>query len=294
MTEVDRPSPGPGEVLVRISATSVNPTDLKARASGGLLGAPPFTLGADVSGVVAGLGMGVRLFELGAAVFGMPNFPKPAATYAEYVTAPAHHFALKPAELSHREAAALPLVGLTAWQALVEIATVESGQTVLIHGGSGGVGHVAIQIAKARGAHVLATASGAKHDFVLGLGADRVLDYRADSSWHALSDVDVVIDTVGGDTRRRSLDILRPGGTLVSLAGPDEDGLVNCARQRGVHAGFMLVAADRRGLLALAGLVGRGSLRPTVGCTFPLDQIVEAHHRAASGTVTGKIVIDVG
>src|SRR5213076_732494 len=170
------------------------------RASGrfGLWGDPP-VLGFDVAGVVSAVGLGVTLFQPGDAVFGMPWFPRQAGGYAEYVTAPARHFVAKPEELSFVQAAALPLVSLTAWQALVDTAAIRPGQRVLVHAAAGGVGHVAVQIAKARGAHVIGTASAAKHEFLRGIGVDEPIDYTAVDFATAVRDVDVVVDPVGGD-----------------------------------------------------------------------------------------------
>ena len=158
ISEVARPEPGPTEVLVRTGAAGVNPVDWKTRAGGGMLGSPPFTVGWDVAGVVEEVGLGVTRFAVGDRVFGMPRFPREAAAYAEYVTSPSRQLARTPASLSDVEAAALPLAALTAWQALVDTAGVQQGQRVLIHASAGGVGHLAVQIAKARGAHVIATA----------------------------------------------------------------------------------------------------------------------------------------
>ncbi|MFB7501270.1 NADP-dependent oxidoreductase, partial [Streptomyces sp. NPDC056161] len=176
--ELERPEPGVGQILVAVHAAGVNPTDWKHRRYGIFLGKPPFTLGWDVSGVVEAVGVGVSLFEPGDEVFGMLPYPYGGGSHAEYVTGPARAFAPKPAALNHIEAGALPLVALTAWQTLVDTARVQPGQRVLVHAAAGGVGHVAVQIAKARGAYVIGTASAAKHAFVRGLGADEVIDYH--------------------------------------------------------------------------------------------------------------------
>src|SRR5690606_27681495 len=198
LTEIPRPEPGPGEILVRVEAAGVNPIDCKTRASGGLLRAsPPFTVGWDVSGVVEAVGRGVRLHRVGDEVYGMPSFPRFAGGYAEYVAAPARHFDRKPAGLSHIEAAALPLAALTARQALVDTAGLGAGLRVLVHAGAGGVGHLAVQIAGSLGAFVIATASPRKTGFVRKLGADVVLDYTAADFAADLADVDVVLDAVG-------------------------------------------------------------------------------------------------
>ncbi len=169
-----------------------------------LIGQPPFILGWDVSGVVEEVVPGTSRFAPGDEVFGMPFFPRPANAYAEYIAAPSRQLARKPANIDHAQAAALPLAGLTAWQSLVDIADVQAGQRVLIHGGAGGVGHLAVQIAKARGAYVVATASAGKHDFVRDIGADEVIDYQAVDFATAVGDLDVVLEVIGGDYAERS------------------------------------------------------------------------------------------
>lgn len=181
--DVDKPSPLPTEVLVQVRAAGLNPVDWKTRAGRGVskvLGEPPFIVGWDVSGVVEELGGGVTRFEVGDEVFGMLWFPRAGSAYAEYVTAPSRQFACKPDNLSHEEAGALPLAALTAWQALVDTANVEQGSRVLVHAAAGGVGHLAVQIAKARGAWVAGTASSGKHDFLKSIGIDQAIDYKAE------------------------------------------------------------------------------------------------------------------
>ena len=180
VAEVPRPEPFPTEVLVRVAAAGVNPVDWKVRTRGGFLGEPPFTVGWDVAGVVEALGGGVTRFAVGDRVFGMPRFPREAAAYAEYVTSPSRQLARTPDGMSDVEAGGLPLAGLTAWQALVETADVQPGQRVLILAAAGGVGHLAVQIAKARGAHVIGTASAGKHAFLREIGADETIDYTSE------------------------------------------------------------------------------------------------------------------
>ncbi|MEV2272260.1 NADP-dependent oxidoreductase [Nonomuraea africana] len=293
--EVEQPVPGPAEVLVRVHAAAVNPTDVWHRATGGLAGgAAPVRLGWDVSGVVAAVGPGVTTLEPGDEVFGLPRHPLPAGTYAEYVTSPARHLVRKPAELSHEEAAALPLAALTAWQALVDTAGVRPGQRVLIHAAAGGVGHLAVQIAKARGAYVIGTARSVKHDVVRELGADEVIDYTQVDFTAATGDIDVVIDAIGGEYGPRSLRTLRPGGIVVSLASPAEAYLAAEARPLGLRAAFMIVEADQAGLREIASLAASGRLRPRIEATLPLELAGKAHELAESGRTTGKIVLTVG
>jgi NADPH:quinone reductase-like Zn-dependent oxidoreductase len=285
LTEVDRPEPGPTEILVRVHAAGVNPVDWKVRQSGGVLGAPPFTVGWDVSGVVERVGPGVTRFAAGDEVFGMPRFPREAGGYAEYLTGPSRHFARKPAALDHPAAAGLPLAGLTAWQALVDTAGLAAGQRVLVHAAAGGVGHLAVQLAKARGGHVLGTASAPKHDFVRAAGADEVIDYLAADFTELAGEVDVVLDPVGGEYAERSLRVLRPGGILVSLTGlGSAAALAGAARERGVRAVTMLVEPDHAGLEQLAELVDSGGLRVHVTAG-------RAHEQGQTNRTTGKLVL---
>ncbi|UKY51471.1 NADP-dependent oxidoreductase [Streptomyces inhibens] len=291
----DRPVPGATEILVRVHAAGVNPADWKIRARGEFATGikPPFTLGFDVSGVVEAVGPGVTLFAPGDRVFGMPLFPHPAGAYAEYVTAPARHFALLPAGLDHVQGAALPLAALTAWQALVDTVDIQPGARVLIHAAAGGVGHLAVQIAKSRGAYVIGTARQAKHDFLRGLGADELIDYTQQDFAAAVRDVDVVLDTIGGDYWARSLRTLRPGGTLVSILPLDDTFPATQARAAQVRAVFMLVEPDQAGMRAVADLLDSGKLQVTVDAVVPLKEAAKAHALGETGRTTGKIVLTV-
>jgi NADPH:quinone reductase-like Zn-dependent oxidoreductase len=289
--EIERPVPRPNEVLVRVRAAGVNPTDWKHRATGGFLGEPPFVLGWDVSGVVEAVGIGVVAFAPGDEVFGMLPYPYGHGSHAEYVIAPVRALVRKPAGVDHTQAGALPLVSLTAWQALTEHADLRPGQRVLIHAAAGGVGHVAVQIAKARGAYVIGTASAGKHDFLREIGVDETVDYRETDVTEAVKDVDVVLDTIGGDTSLRSLRVLRPGGVLVSILPGGSDDLYEEAERLGVRALRMLVDADRSGMEAVAGLVEAGKLRATIAGTFQLADAAEAHTLGDTGRTTGKLVL---
>ena len=292
LTEVPRPVPGATEVLVRVQAVGVNPVEAVIRAGAfPLIGQPPFTLGWDVSGVVVEVDPGVNRFQVGDEVYGMPYFPRAADGYAEYVAAPSRQLVRKPAGLSHVEAAALPLAGLTAWQMLVDIAAVGEGQRVLVHGAGGGVGHLAVQIAKARGAHVIATASAAKHAFLRELGADETIDYRTTDFAAVVRDVDTVIETVGGDTARRSLATLRPGGILVTAVDKADAELARAAETAGVRFAGISVEPDVVGLEALNALVAAGRLRPHVEQAFDLADAAKAHGVVEGGHVRGKVVL---
>ncbi|WP_314613103.1 NADP-dependent oxidoreductase [Streptomyces stackebrandtii] len=290
---VPRPEPGLNQILVAVRAAGVNPTDWKHRSSGLFLDRLPLVLGWDVSGVVEAVGYGVTVFKPGDEVFGMLPYPYGVGSHAEYVTGPARAFAHKPADVDHVQAGALPLAALTAYQAIVDTAQVGPGQRVLVHAAAGGVGHLAVQIAKARGAYVIGTASAAKHDFVRSLGADEVIDYRSVDFAEVVADVDMVLDPLSGDTRTRSLGVLRPGGVLVSLLpGTDPDEPAKAAA-RGVRVETLLVEADHAGMNAVAELVASGVLRAHVEAVFPLADAAKAHALGETDRTTGKIVLVV-
>ncbi|UJV39461.1 NADPH:quinone reductase [Streptomyces sp. AMCC400023] len=291
--ELPRPVPGPGEILVRVHAAGVNPTDWKNRAFGLWHPEPLPVLGWDVSGVVEQVGLGVTLFEAGDEVFGMLPYPHGAGAYAEYAKGPARAFAPKPSNVDHVQAGALPLAALTAYQALVDTADVREGQRVLIHAAAGGVGHLAVQIAKARGAYVIGTASAGKHELLRELGADELIDYRTTDFVEAAGEVDVVLDTLAGDVRTRSVDVLGQGGTLVSIlpVGGEED--AERAAARGARLEKLLVEADQAGMRAIAALVEQGKLRAHVDATFPLAEAAKAHALGETDRTTGKIVLTV-
>lgn len=293
LTDVPRPEPAPTEVLVRVTAAGVNPVDWKTRARGGLL-QPPFTVGWDVAGTVEELGRGVTRFAPGDRVFGMPRFPREAAAYAEYATSPSRQLARIPQRLDDVEAAALPLAGLTAWQALVETADVQPGQRVVILAAAGGVGHLAVQIAKARGAYVIGTATAAKHAFLAELGADEAIDYTREPVEQRVRDADVVLDLVGDETSRGALAALRDGGIFITVpSGAGVEPLRELAGDR-VRVTGILVEPDRTGMEAIAGLAATGALRAHVARTFPLDQASGAHELGETGRTQGKLVLTVG
>ena len=290
------PEPLPTEIRVRVGAAGVNPVDWKTRAGAGMaavIGPPPFTVGWDVAGTVDAVGAGVTRFSVGDAVFGMPWFPRQAGAYAEFVTAPSRHFAHRPAGLSEVEAAGLPLAGLTAWQSLVDIAAVQPGQRVLVHAAAGGVGHLAVQIAKARGAYVIGTASVGKHNLLHDLGVDEAVDYRSEAFEKVVEPVDLVYDLVGGEVSVRSLDVLTPEGRLICLPSAAAAEAVTAAAARGIRATGMLVEPDGDGLEELADLVDQRRLRVLVAETFPLERASHAHRAGELGHTTGKLVLTV-
>ncbi|WP_410618307.1 NADP-dependent oxidoreductase [Amycolatopsis sp. cmx-8-4] len=291
VTEAPRPAPGPTEVLVRVHAAGINPVDWKVRAGGGFLGEPPFTVGWDVAGVVEETGFGATGVRQGDEVLGMPWFPRPANAYAEYVTAPSRHFVRKPAGLSFAEAAALPLAGLTAWQGLVDVGNVHSGQRVFVDAAAGGVGHLAVQIAKARGAYVLGTASAGKHDLLRELGVDEPIDYHDEAA--TASDVDVYFGLVGEESDLRWLPAIKEGGLLIGVPSGVGDRVEKAAAERKVRTERILVEPDRGGLTGLVELIEAGQLKVRVEQTFPLEDVAKAHELGESGRVAGKLVLTV-
>lgn len=295
LVEIERPQPLPTEVLVKVHAAGINPVDRFTREGKAYMRALslPHIPGWDVSGVIEAVGYGVTRFKAGDPVFGMPWFPREAGAYAEYVSAPARHFAHKPPALSHAEAAALPLAGLTAWQMLKEVAKVGPGTKLLVNAGAGGVGHLAIQIAKSLGAEVTATARAAKHEFLRDLGADTVVDYTLTDAAAALNGFDVVIELVGGPTCLALLEALRPGGLLVSAQAAWAPTLQDEARRLGVQASWYLVDPDGDGLEELASLANEGKLVPHVQDIYPLAAAAEAQERVAAGRTQGKVVLAV-
>jgi NADPH:quinone reductase-like Zn-dependent oxidoreductase len=272
------PEPGVSEILIRVHAAGVNPIDGMNRQTGAFVGDPPFVLGWDVCGEVAAVGPGVTLYKPGDVVFGLLPFPQSHGAYAEYVVGPTRMFVRKPDRLDHVRAAAIPMVGLTAWQSLVDTAEVGEGSRVLVIGAAGGIGHLAVQIAKARGAHVTALASTENLDFVRSLGADEVIDYSVTDFTQSVRDLDVVLDVVGGDYPAKALTVLKSGGILVSTQPPALPPLADAAAERGVRLAGIIVEADGRGMSALADLAAAGKLVPAIAATFPLEET-----RAASG-----------
>lgn len=295
--DVPVPEPIPTEIQVRVHAAGVNPVDFKTRAGRGMasvLGEPPLRIGWDVSGVVTEVGGGVTRFAVGDEVFGMPWFPRQAGAYAEYVTAPSRHFGPKPAVLSHEQAAALPLAGLTAWQALVDTIRMHDGDDVLVHGAAGGVGHLAVQIAHARGARVFATARAEQAGELARLGVERSFDYREERFEEQLSELDAVVDTTGRNGAA-SLAALRPGGILVTVPSATEgmDELQRRAAERSQRVTGILVEPDPVGLAGLCHLVEDGHLLVHVAEVFDLEQAAEAHKLAEGSHGGGKIVLRV-
>jgi NADPH:quinone reductase-like Zn-dependent oxidoreductase len=294
---LSQPAIGENDVLVQVKAISLNPVDVKTRAGKGVYGRlkeiSPLIIGWDVAGIVAAVGAKVTTFRPGDAVFGMVNFPGHGRAYAEYVAAPAHHLAHKPSTISFEEAAAATLAPLTVWQAMANHPQVGPGKRVLIHAAAGGVGHFAVQLAKHRGAYVIGTSSAANRDFVLALGADEHIDYRAQPFEQVAGPVDFVLDAIGGDTIDRSLTIINRGGAIISIPSGLSEAVVQKAKDKGVDGSFMLVQSNGNDLEAIAALLANGTLKAHVSHVFPFHEMGAAHLQVETGRTVGKVVVTV-
>lgn len=290
--EAPLPKPGPSEALVRVHAAAVNPVDWKIREGyfkGRVNHSLPLILGWDLSGVVEATGSGIEGLKKDDEVYSRPDIARDGA-YAEYIVVRETEVALKPTSIDHIHAAAIPLVALTAWQSLFDAAGLSAGQKVLIHAAAGGVGSFAVQLAKWKGAYVIGTASNRNRDFVRNLGADETLDYQTTRFEDVVHDVDVVFDTIGGDTQKRSWKVLKKGGILVSIVGPPS---AEEAAAHGVHQASVFVQPSATQLTELAKLVESGKLRPIVETVLPLSEARHAHELSQTGHTRGKIVLRV-
>jgi NADPH:quinone reductase-like Zn-dependent oxidoreductase len=293
--DLDKPTITSGEVLVQVKAISINPVDVKTRNGKGIYGRikdeQPLVLGWDISGTV--IESHDAKFQVGDEVFGMVNFPGHGRAYAEYVAAPASHLAFKPQNISHEEAAAATLVALTAWQALVTNANVQKGQKVLIHAASGGVGHIAVQIAKYLGAKVVGTSSAKNREFVLGQGADEHIDYRGyDWAVHP-REFDFVLDTIGGDNIAHSLEVTRESGSIISIPTGLNEEVTSRAAAKGVKGYFILVQSNGGDMEQIATLLEKGIIKPHIFETYGFDQIQEAHLQQETSRTVGKLIITI-
>jgi len=289
--EMPRPEPGDGEVLIRVKAASVNPVDYKIR-SGSYKRAQirlPLTLGRDAAGVIEGVGRGVAGLKTGDEVFAFLGAE--SGGYAEYAIAKENEVAPKPASLDFVHAAAVPLAAETALQALFDHGHLKANETVLIHGAGGGVGHFAVQFAKTKGAHVIATASGADLDLVRSLGADEVIDYKAQRFDETLRDVDLVIDLIGGETQKKSWPVLKDGGRIVSTLEPPSAAE---AQQKHAQATAFMAQPRAEQLRAIGQLIDDGKVRVVVSSTRPLEEAREAHQHLEHDHIQGKVVLTVG
>lgn len=292
--EVEKPAPKPGQVLVEVYASSINPFDTAIRSGYMKDMIPlelPVTLGGDIAGVVTEIGEGVTNLSVGDKVYGQANVVAGnSGAFAEFSATKASQVSKAPTNTSFNESASLPLVGISALQALTEHIDLQTGQKIFIHGGAGGIGTVAIQIAKNIGAHVATTATGEGIDYVKSLGADEVIDYKTQNFSEVLSDYDAVFDAVGGDDFNKSFTILKKGGTAVTMIAEADE----------VHAQELEITALRQStnvtterLIALKELVEKGVVTPHVDAVFPLDEIQKAFELRESGTVKGKVVIEI-
>jgi NADPH2:quinone reductase len=296
--KVPVPLPAAGQVLVKVRAAGLNPVDYKTRMGKGVAAADltlPAILGWDIAGEVVSLGDGVSKFERGDRIFGLSNFPQLGNAYAQYTVVDENEFTIIPKNITNIEAGATPLAALTAWEALFDQAGIVAGQRVLVHAASGGVGHFAVQLAKCKGCFVAGTASAKNHEFLQSLGVDVAIDYHKQAFESAIEPVDVVIDGMGGEITLRSLDILKPGGILVSLPSmyKDDPAIIAKAREKGVRVKWMIVKPDGDRMEKIATLLSAGQIKVKIDSTFPLKEIIKAHQLLESNRVTGKVVITI-
>ena len=291
--DVEKPILKTGEVLVKVKAIGINPADAYARQSEEMMSAfagtdRPAIIGWDIAGEITEKADDTDGFEVGDNVFGFTLMGK---AYAEYVAIQASAIAHKPANISHEEAAAFPIAGLTGGQPVLHVADIKKGDIVLIHGGSGGVGHYAIQAAKYLGATVITTTSAKNRDFVLSIGADRHIDYTKENFWEVIKDVDFVLDTIGGETLIQSINIVKEGGKIVSVIPPLNDELVVKAAKRNVQLSLGLVSNNGKDLKFFADMFAKGVLKSHIQAVFPFDEMGKAHTMVETGRTVGKIVV---
>ena len=296
MRDVNTPQIGDEEVLVQVKSISVNPVDFKTRQGGGVYNygdvskQSDLILGWDISGTV--MATNSKRFSIGDEVFGMVNFPGVGSAYAEYVAAPAQHLALKPANISHEEAAAATLAPLTALQ-VFKAAGVKAGDRVLIHAASGGVGHYAVQLAKELGAYVIGTSSASNKEFVLSLGADEHFDYQNGSLADATHDIDFVFDSLGPDNIIKSLPVIKNGGKVISIVTQFNDDLTAQLAAKNVTGNFQLVQSNGADMNYLATLLENGNLKSHVSKSFAFDKMADGHQQLETGRTVGKIVVNI-
>lgn len=294
LEDIAIPIPGSNEVLIKVHAIGINPVDVKTRKGGALYNSlkkdSQVILGWDISGTVQSIGSEVTEFKEGDEVFGMVNFPGHGKAYAAYVTAPSEHLALKPENISHEEAAAAALAALTAWQVLVYEANMKKSQHLLMHAAAGGVGHFAVQIAHYLGVKVTGTASSSNASYLKEIGADSHIDYRQDRFEDKVQDVDVVFDPIGGETTLRSLEVIKQGGTLISIVGGVNETVSKRAEEKNIKAKNYLVHSSGSDMKQLAELLKQNIIKPYISHTFPLEKIAEAHRQQESGKTRGKII----
>ncbi|MEO7120396.1 MAG: NADP-dependent oxidoreductase [Ginsengibacter sp.] len=290
--DAPKPTPAADEVLVKVHASGVNPIDWKIRAGHAKGKFPvkfPLILGWDFSGEIEEVGGDIIIFRVGDEVYGRPD-PTRDGTYAEYVAVKANEISAKPKSIDHDKAAAVPLAGLTAWQALFDHGKLEAGQKVLIHGASGGVGTYAVQFAKWKDAYVIGTASSDNKDFLINLGANEVIDYKKEKFEDKLKDIDLVIDLIGGDTQKRSLNVIKKGGRLITTVAPEYK---DEAASKDIILENFMAQSDPEDLEQIASLIDSGKVSPVMANIFPLKQAAVAHKLIEEGHTRGKIVLQV-
>jgi len=290
--DAQQPMPAANEVLIKVHATGVNPIDWKIRAGhakGKFRVEFPLIPGWDVAGEIEEVGSDIINFRKGDEVYARPD-PTKDGTYAEYVTVKANEIALKPKSIDYNKAAAVPLAGLTAWQALFDHGKLEEGQKVLIHGATGGVGSYAVQMAKWKGAYVIGTTSSKNIDFLKDLGADETIDYKNGKFEDRVKDIDLVIDLIGGETQKRSLQVLKKGGRLVTTVAPQYKDL---AKEKNIHLENFMAQSDPEDLEQIAALIDQGKIKAFVEKVMPLKDAAKAQELMENGSVQGKIVLEV-
>ena len=294
--DIEKPTLKKGEVLVKIKAISINPADVFCRAHEEFLNfvigeQRPVILGWDIAGDIVEKAAETEGFEPGDAVFAFLDFFKGGKGYAEYVAVRLDLLAHKPANVSYAEAAAITMCGLTAWQPLIEQANIKKGDRVLIHGASGGVGHLAVQLAKYLGATVIATSSGKNRDFVLSLGADQHIDYQTQNLSEQTGNIDFVLDTIGGETLDRSIDVVKENGKIITLRPTISEEVKEKAIRKSVHLAFMASHPSGKDLGFLAGLLSDGTMRVHISATYPFAEMGKAHTQLETGRTVGKVVV---
>ena len=301
LSEIDKPTPKANEVLIAVKAISINPVDVKIREMPDLLDLVygtdrPLILGWDIAGIITEIGTEVGSevsdFQTGDKVFGLVNFPGHGNAYAEYVAAPAEHLVKIPKHTSFAEAAAATLAALTALQVLEP--RIKAGDKVLIHAGSGGVGHFAVQIAKDIGAYVISTSSAENRDFVLSLGADEHIDYKNQDFEALVSDLDFVLDAIGGEVLEKSLRVTKDGKSIISLPSPEfSDKAKAYAKQHNIDVAFFNVTSNGENMHTLKAMIENGTLKPHVFKTFAFADLPDAHRQVESNRTVGKVIVEV-
>jgi len=292
--DIEKPILKSGEILVKVKNIGMNPMDDHIRKNEQILtrflgSERPAILGWDISGDVVEKADDITDYEIGDAVFGLTR----GKGYAEYVAVKTDRMAHKPENISYEEAAAVPIVGITAWEALIKFGNVKKGDKVLIHAGSGGVGYMAIQIAKYLGATVIATSSSKNRDFVLSLGADQHIDYTVEKFYEVVKDVDFVLDPIGGETRMQSLNVVKKSGTIVTIAPPQFEEAQERAKEKGVNLILLLGQGNKDEMESLAGLLRDGILKVHISAVYPFSQMGDAHLQIESKRTVGKIVVEI-